>query len=341
LDRRDDPVTPLLTQWTYQAMVHEMLGIKNNRVDLSSAPGRGNMTEIVLSPEQDQWYKDCMYSNFGDLGVKIKELVDDFQAKTKSNQNIQSIEDIKRFVEDFPLFRKLSGNVTKHVTLMGELSRLVDTQQLLILSEIEQDLANNHDHAAHVEKINSLFSNENLQKEDILRLVLLYALRYEDDPKNQITQFIDMLIEKGVSQENRELISAFTGYASSGVRTGDVFRIKSKIIIRGLERFKRGLKGVENIYMEHKPLLKEILDNVLANRLSLQEYPFAPPANPSKDIPQEIIVFMVGGVTFEEALIVHEFNALNGPRIILGGTTIHNSKSFMEDVGTIRTMSFR
>ena len=31
LDRRDDPVTPLLSQWTYQAMVHELLGISYNR----------------------------------------------------------------------------------------------------------------------------------------------------------------------------------------------------------------------------------------------------------------------------------------------------------------------
>jgi vacuolar protein sorting-associated protein 45 len=38
LDRRDDPVTPLLTQWTYQAMVHELLGIQNGRVNLSSVP---------------------------------------------------------------------------------------------------------------------------------------------------------------------------------------------------------------------------------------------------------------------------------------------------------------
>ena len=38
LDRREDPVTPLLTQWTYQAMVHELLGIRNGRVDLSGVP---------------------------------------------------------------------------------------------------------------------------------------------------------------------------------------------------------------------------------------------------------------------------------------------------------------
>jgi len=34
VDRRNDPVTPLLSQWTYQAMVHEMLGITNGRVKI-------------------------------------------------------------------------------------------------------------------------------------------------------------------------------------------------------------------------------------------------------------------------------------------------------------------
>ena len=32
LDRRDDPLTPLLNQWTYQAMVHELLGIENSKL---------------------------------------------------------------------------------------------------------------------------------------------------------------------------------------------------------------------------------------------------------------------------------------------------------------------
>ncbi len=39
LDRREDPVTPLLSQWTYQAMVHELLKLDKNTVNLSSAPG--------------------------------------------------------------------------------------------------------------------------------------------------------------------------------------------------------------------------------------------------------------------------------------------------------------
>ncbi|KHJ76278.1 Sec1 family protein, partial [Oesophagostomum dentatum] len=32
IDRSEDPVTPLLNQWTYEAMVHELITINNNRV---------------------------------------------------------------------------------------------------------------------------------------------------------------------------------------------------------------------------------------------------------------------------------------------------------------------
>lgn len=57
LDRKDDPVTPLLNQWTYQAMVHELLTINNNRVDLKDIDGAPkDMKEVVLSTEQDEFY---------------------------------------------------------------------------------------------------------------------------------------------------------------------------------------------------------------------------------------------------------------------------------------------
>jgi len=47
LDRMDDPVTPLLSQWTYQAMVHELLCLDRNRVLLKGAPGvRKDLEEV-------------------------------------------------------------------------------------------------------------------------------------------------------------------------------------------------------------------------------------------------------------------------------------------------------
>ena len=71
LDRRDDPVTPLLTQWTYQAMVHELVGLTHNRVNLENAKGiKKDMREVVLSCVEDEFFNLHMYDNFGDLGKK-------------------------------------------------------------------------------------------------------------------------------------------------------------------------------------------------------------------------------------------------------------------------------
>jgi len=47
--------------------------------------------EVVLSSEQDAFFKANMYENFGDIGMNIKKMVDDFQQAAKSNQNIQTI----------------------------------------------------------------------------------------------------------------------------------------------------------------------------------------------------------------------------------------------------------
>jgi len=74
----------------------------------------------------------------GDLGVAIKGMVDEFQAASKSNQKIATIADMQRFVENYPEFRAKSGNVSKHVTLMGEMSRLIDERHLMQVSQVEQ-----------------------------------------------------------------------------------------------------------------------------------------------------------------------------------------------------------
>ena len=45
-------MTPLLLQWTYQAMVHELLGIATNRVDLSRVPWGAPCGSPLDAPRQ-------------------------------------------------------------------------------------------------------------------------------------------------------------------------------------------------------------------------------------------------------------------------------------------------
>lgn len=95
----------------------------------------------------------------------------------------------------------------------------------------------------------------------------------------------------------------------------------------------KGLKGVENVYTQHSPHLETTLQNMIKGRLREQQYPFVDGGGTTRDKPQDIIVFMIGGATYEEAKMVAGINASSpGVRVVLGGTTVHNAATFLEEV---------
>uniref|UniRef100_A0A0D3CW57 Uncharacterized protein n=1 Tax=Brassica oleracea var. oleracea TaxID=109376 RepID=A0A0D3CW57_BRAOL len=72
------------------AMVHELIGLQDNKVDLRSIGSlpKDQQVEVVLPSEQDAFFKSNMY--LGILEMNIKRMLDDFQQVAKSNQNIQT-----------------------------------------------------------------------------------------------------------------------------------------------------------------------------------------------------------------------------------------------------------
>lgn len=351
LDRRNDPITPLLMPWTYQAMVHELLGINNNRVDLSKVPDiQAELKEVVLSGDQDAFFRKSMYLNFGDLGATIKEYVNQYQTKTKSNQNIESIADMKRFVEDYPEFRKLSGNVSKHVALVSELSRLISVDQLLEVSQLEQSLACNDSHNSDLKSVQEMLQQP-LSDDVKVRLVALYALRYQHHANYSLNPLLSLLEHAGVPKRRADTIRTLIHqYAGSDHRQENLFETES-FFSRAQSGFK-GLKGAENVYTQHTPLLERTLSSLIKGKLRKATHPFFDPGDGSlpawarsdsaatagvpmgdTDRPQDIVIFVVGGVTFEEARLVAEINASTpAVRIVLGGTSVQNSSSFLDEI---------
>jgi len=330
LDRKDDPITPLLHQWTYQAMIHELLTINNNRVSLANAPGiKEDLKEVVLSLDHDAFYRENLYKNFGDLGASIKDLVDQYQDKANTNANIQTIDDMKQFIVNYPNFLSFSKTVSKHVALMDELSRIVSVDNLMDISEIQQELACNHDHSSVYNRIIEIINDPKYTDKDKLVIVMLYSIRYED---GHVWELKENLTRVGLTPKQISLIDSLKSYAGSQLREGDLLGTKN-IFSFAKSVVKRGLQGVSNIYTQHKPLLHEILDNILKNKLKEQSYPFLSPTN-TKERPQDIIIFMIGGITFEEALTIYTFNSLNTGvcRVVLGGTTVLNCQHFIDDI---------
>jgi vacuolar protein sorting-associated protein 45 len=334
LDRRDDPVTPLLTQWTYQAMVHELLGLNNNRVLLRGVPNiTKDLEEVVLSPTQDEFFAKHRFANFGDLGAAVKALLDEYQRYAKKNENINSIEDMQNFLERYPDFRSKSINVSKHVAVISELSRLTDVCQLLDISELEQEIACANDHNLHKQELLTRIRNPKVKNADKLRLALLYLLRYES--YNEVREIKGLLQDRGISAQQIALLDAALTYAGDNKRAPGLFSSGSIMAKLG-KTFSSAVRGAENVYTQHQPLLFQTLDALAKGKLKDSAFPplttaggAAPTARPS-----EVLVFIVGGATFEEAMKVAEFNAANpGMRVILGGSCVHNSTSFLKEIG--------
>lgn len=331
LDRRNDPITPLLNQWTYQAMVHELLTIYNNRVNLSQVPGISKeLTEVVLSAEQDPFYAKNIFLNYGEIGQNIKQLMEQFQMKAKSHQKIESIADMKNFVDAYPQFKKLSGNVSKHVTVVGELSSMVNKYHLLDVSEVEQEITSQNDHSNQLQSIKKLIGNDKVRPLDLVKLVIMYALRYQNNANNEVSGLIEMLKRRNISKDLLSNVVYVLEYAASITRQNDLFNVEEAVKIT--KRFFKGLSGVDNVYTQHKPLLQEILEEIVKGRLKENLYPCMGLNNINTRC-QDIIVFIIGGTTYEESLAVHSFNRNNpGFNVLLGGTSIHNSESFLEEV---------
>lgn len=366
LDRRQDTVTPLLSQWTYEAMIHELIGITQNRVSLSRAPNiKSEMKEIILNREFDEFYRTNQFSSFGDIGQSIKQLVENFQKASKSvdAKNLESISDLKRFLENFPAFRKTSGTVDTHVTLMSELSRIVKEHALLEISEVEQELVCRDNHSSVLSRIKSLVGDPRILLSDALRLVLLYALRYSKQ-KQELAALTRSLVTRGATDNDIRIIDNLLEYSwpisnSDGfdlfhvIKTGNLNTTSSgstalvdsqtatKAMASLKKRLVQELKGVDNVYTQHEPLLVEILNKLIKGQLPDASFPSLATGTswkviPSGQRPKEIIVFFIGGVTYEEVCSLHKINSSTPDvDIILGGTCVHNSRTFLQEVCSV------
>ena len=353
LDRRDDPVTPLLSQWTYQSMVHQLIGIKNNIVSLEHALNVDkDLQRVVLAQSaSDEFFCQNMYLDYGQLSTNAKRMLDTYKSKYDDTRTIKTIEDMQNFVESFPEFKKLANNASKHVAIVGELARLIDVFHLLDISVLEQDLVSSTvDHAGHLDRVKQKVLDPSVDNDYKVRLVMLYALKYESYGGNRIGELKMLLRSQDTMQVHVALVDQILSFGGAARRAGDVFGSSGDFLSKTVSLGFRGIRQVtsadvtENIYTQHKPLLYRTLEEIKIGKLSDAKFPStgtnpgAAPATTQGGVTyapaaKEVIVFMLGGTTFEEATMVANMNAASPHfKVLLGGTNIHNAKSFLGEL---------
>ncbi|CAL9736902.1 vacuolar protein sorting-associated protein 45 [Monosporozyma servazzii] len=361
LDRNDDPLTPLLQPWTYQSMIHEYIGVKRNMVDLSQVPNIDkDLEKVTLSSKQDIFFRDTMYLNFGELGDKVKQYVSNYKDKSKLNSSINSIDDIKEFIEKYPEIKKLSGNVSKHMALVGELDRQLKERDIWELSEVEQNLAVHKDSAEDYSSVFRLLQNPKLSPYYKLKLACIYMIRYdeihfENNTKNmeKISQIVEIL-KDFLPIEDINYLHKFRNFYLGRIKANKnnetvEARGKDDLLTELAKKFNTRMDlhrnknqshpGSDNVYMQHIPKLSQLLSDLSKNNLSDQKYKclIRPSGNTSNQLPptQDVVIFVVGGVTLEESRFINQFNKAmdnNRMRVILGGTSVLSTNDFLDSL---------
>ena len=216
-----------------------------------------------------------------------------------------------------------------------------------------------------VQSLQRLIQSPKIPAENKLRLTAIYALKYAKHPSNSIPILLDLLAVAGnLSRHRINLIPKLLRYHDSlqtqAVAGGIPDLFQPGALFSGARDRIRGLKGVENVYTQHSPRLEGTLTDLIKGKLRDSLYPFleggiggnnsangiggggggggaattgGTSSSATRDKPQDVIVFVVGGATYEEAKMVAQVNASSpGVRVVLGGTTVHNSGSFLEEV---------
>ncbi|GEQ71645.1 hypothetical protein JCM33374_g5331 [Metschnikowia sp. JCM 33374] len=371
LDRKSDAITPLVTPWTYQSMIHELIGISRNVVNLGGQAGE----QLTLSETNDTFFQESMYLNYGDLTDKFQKYVDDYKKQTKQssieNLKTQDLSELKKILTRFPEFKKLSNNILKHLNIISEIDKQISSQNLWAIGELQQTIVCELENYQQIKvKLMDMIADSTISTLNKVKLLLLYVGKFPGR-----TADLDSLLAKlndpittspppTVSQVS--LIQNFNRHfrvqleASAATETmgfdqnniGQLFnknRIKIQQLFNTNNAASNRMPKTDNIYMQYIPKLSDILASVTAhsNTSQQQSRDQTPEAqdmatlvpdtvanqygNVEKLGTHEVIVYFKGGVTYEEARLIHDLSAITPDvNYIVGGDRVLNSEQWVD-----------
>ncbi|CBZ25886.1 vacuolar protein sorting-associated protein,putative [Leishmania mexicana MHOM/GT/2001/U1103] len=320
LDRKDDPITPLLMPWTYEAMIHELIGFqRGNEVVIDDPDAKPEDRVHVVTPQTDGFFGQHRYDDWGQVCVAVSEMVKAYKEMNKFDRNTVSLDEIKNFMNRFPEARKQSVQVTRHCAITSELVAEINGRNLTRLSVLEQDIISNNNVTEHSRLVLEVVQDPKTDVDDALRIVMLYHLHYERVTGNIIMQLKQELMHRQCPQEKVQLIDRLIEYAGQDQRCHEIFRSSTghmlKTVAKAVGQFG---KDVQNVLTQHVPLVRKIINRVYNGTLSVEKYPVQ--VVPGCPIPagqapfvraKDIIVVYIGGYTFSEAMLLAQINEGN------------------------------
>ncbi|KAM0722128.1 hypothetical protein Q7P37_001569 [Cladosporium fusiforme] len=189
VDREVDLPTVLSTQLTYEGLLDEVFGVKNNQTEVdssvlggASAPRQDRGSEPtptaatkrkVQLDSSDKLYPLLRDNNFATIGPTLNRTARRLQSDQQNiKQSDQSISDLKSFVSKLPAHQAESASLNTHTSLAQEIMKFTQSEMFGRSLEVQQNLLAGADPSTMHENIEELIAR-GVPLRTVLRLLCL------------------------------------------------------------------------------------------------------------------------------------------------------------------------
>uniref|UniRef100_A0A0A8Y197 SNARE-interacting protein KEULE n=1 Tax=Arundo donax TaxID=35708 RepID=A0A0A8Y197_ARUDO len=279
VDRSIDQIAPIIHEWTYDAMCHDLLCMDGNKYvqEVPSKNGSASEKEVLLEDHDPVWL-ELRHAHIADVNERLHEKMTNFVSKNKAAQLQQarsggelSTKQLQKMVQALPQYSDQMDKLTLHVEIAGKLNDIIKEQHLKDVGQLEQDLA--FGDAGTKELINFLRTRLDLSRENKLRLLMIYAAinpeKFESEKGSKLMQLSGLSADDMIAVNNmRCLCGPDTKKPSAGG-----FTLKFD-----LHKKKHGIRkdriGEESTWMLSRfyPILEDLIEKLSKGELPKDEY---------------------------------------------------------------------
>ncbi|KAL8109664.1 hypothetical protein AgCh_025681, partial [Apium graveolens] len=179
LDRSIDQVAPIIHEWTYDALCHDLLDMEGNKYvhEVPSKTGGALEKKDVILEDQDPIWLELRHAHIADASERLHDKMTKFATKNKAAQIRQasrdggdmSTRDLRNIVESLPQYNEQYEKLSLHVDIAAKVNKIIRDSELKELGQLEQDLV-----------FGDAGTKEDVTSDNKLRLVMIYAAIYGD-----------------------------------------------------------------------------------------------------------------------------------------------------------------
>ncbi|KAI4252651.1 MAG: hypothetical protein L6R42_007883 [Xanthoria sp. 1 TBL-2021] len=370
-DRSLDLFAPLLHEFTYQAMVHDLLSLtEGDKVYYKPAASQAGKAE--KDKDQEIGEKDSIWVKFRHLHMKdlLDELVKDFNAFKAQNpqfadsENPATINTIKDMLAGLPKFQQGKEAYSLHLSMTQDAMNVFQERRLADIASVEQSLATGLDEDYKkpknlADQVVRLLDDDAIEFPDRLRLIIQYLLYRDGLLPTDIQKLLAHARLPAQDSEviyNLELLGAHVNRPLKDSRPAANYQFGKRETQApssnesGLSRFEPALKVVledhcrgaldESTFPFTKPHLDATEGLMGQEHVSQASLRSAKPTwartRPSATEPrQRIMVFMAGGATYSESRACYEVSQSLNKDVYLATTHMLTPSLYLRQVGDL------